>query len=76
MDLISEVIDNYAYRMEYKVYPLGKIMNLMVAKTDTIIEIIKGIFDEIFAALEQSLEFYLPKDWNIQKIVCPEPSIQ
>ena len=45
MDGIIEVIDNYAYRMEYKVYPLGKVMNLMVIKTDLVIEIMKGIFD-------------------------------
>ena len=76
MQSVTEIIDNYAYKMEYKVYPLGKIINLMVVKTDMIVEIMKGVYDEIFAFLEQSLDFYLPKDWKIQSVTCPQPSIQ
>jgi hypothetical protein len=48
----------------------------MVVKTDIITDIMKGVYEEIFVFLEQSLDFYLPKDWKIQTVICPEPSIQ
>lgn len=37
--------------MEYKVYPLGRVMNLTTLKTETIVEFIKGVFIDIFAVL-------------------------
>lgn len=73
---IPEIVDNYTSKIQYKIYPLGKVINLASIKTETVVELIEAVFTDIFDFLEQSLEFYLPKDYSIPKIICPEPMIQ